>query len=169
MYNIHMRTFHVILFITFLCSGVWADDSLKESDFSPEIIQLDSLPSIGDSFPLDTEDSTKITFYLMTSPSQTSPAIFINVDGIDYILCVDHHDSVCQISVGDTSFVTPEGVKIDMPYYEAAGYASQTTSCSAGWGWVMPLPSGWNAAFCVGKSCTDHFPDSTHPVGWIFR
>jgi hypothetical protein len=164
-----MRILNIILFVVLLYSGVGADDSLKVNDYPSEIIYLESLPSIGDYFPLDTEDSTMDMFSLMTSPAQFSPAIFISVDSIGYILCVDHLDSVCQISVHDTSFVTPEGVKIDMPYYEASKFASQKTSCSAGWGWVMPLPSGWNAAFFVGDSGTDNFPDSTHPVGWLFR
>ena len=39
----------------------------------------------------------------------------------------------------------------------------------SGWGYTVKLQSGWYAAFCNGKSCTDGELTDNSKIGWFFK
>ncbi len=170
-----MRLTRLILILSILAVFgplVSADisDSLPDTvSISSKTIQFDSLPEIGTVMAPKIIEKAESPFILLTSSSLAQKAFSISVDGIDYMFCINHADTVVYIDTRDTAFVTPEGVKVNMPLSEVLKRSDRKLYCETGWAHVVILPSGWRAAFTVGYTMTEHEPAPEAPVEWLFR
>jgi hypothetical protein len=77
-------------------------------------------------------------------------------DGIDYVLLTSNNsDTINGIICEDRRFETPEGVRVGHTLKEVRRIAGVEYETMAGFGYWVPLPSGWNAVFFQGHSATD--------------
>jgi len=109
------------------------------------------------------------SYKLLTSPSQMSPAYTVDFMGTKYIICSDQKQRIRYISTSDPAFRTPEGLAIGNPLGKVLQISHVSAHKLPGWGYVVPLKSGWNAGFFIGESGTDREPQPNEPVGWFFK
>jgi hypothetical protein len=69
----------------------------------------------------------------------------------------------------DTSFITPEGYKVSLPFYKLPITLQKKLERDPGWGYYILLPSKWNLAFTEGATRTDKKVTANSTVKWIFR
>ena len=87
----------------------------------------------------------------MIAAAQISPAEEITVDGLRYTMAFDDGGRVVFIATFDPEFVTSEGLRVESTYQEVEKAARSIAVREPGWAFVVPLPSGWNAAFVREK------------------
>lgn len=70
----------------------------------------------------------------------------INYKGINYLITEDKNGLIDFIRTFDSSFVTPENTKVNMPYSKVKNMKSQEFYVT-GYGYEVKLKSGWSAVF----------------------
>ena len=65
--------------------------------------------------------------------------------------------------------MTREGVHVGQSFADVQRVKGMRGVAWPGWGYVVELPSGWNAAFFLGSSMTDREPVAEDAVAMLFR
>lgn len=126
-----------------------------------------ALPALmlGDSRP---DDAVNTGAFEMVSPAQLQPRLVWRSGEVEYILGVDDENVVQYIATSSNRVRTDEGVSVGQAFAEVEKLSISVTSWP-GWGYVVELPSGWNAAFFIGGTRTDFPPRPADKVAILFR
>ena len=65
--------------------------------------------------------------------------------------------------------MTKEGVHVGQSFSDVQRVEGMRVVAWPGWGYVVELPSGWNAAFFLGSSMTEREPVAEDAVAQLFR
>jgi len=106
---------------------------------------------------------------VMVSPAMLQPEWAWRFDGVDYSVGVDARGKVRYLATKSTSVVTREGVRVGQSFYDVRRVQGVRVVAWPGWGYVAELPSGWNAAFFIGRSMTEREPGGSDSVALLFR
>jgi hypothetical protein len=106
---------------------------------------------------------------VMVSPSTLQPEWAWRFDGVDYSVGVDGRGKVRYLATDSTKVVTPEGVHVGQAFSDVQRVPGVRVGAWPGWGYFASLPSGWNAAFFIGRSMTEREPVAADPVALLFR
>jgi hypothetical protein len=159
---------YYLIISSLLCLGIFISCSTSETESKNSAIILAELPKINDLFhPRGVSD-----FLLLISPSQFSRAYSVNCKNIHYDIAVkadNHFKKVVYISTDDKSFVTPEKLKINDSLSDVRSVSENEILTYRGWAFVIPLESGWNAAFVEGESMTDGTLNSDSQISFFFK
>jgi hypothetical protein len=123
------------------------------------------VPELGDPLPSDAKPTGE---FVMTSPSQSRPGYSVSISGVDYTLCAES-GRIVYISTLSRLFQTPEGVRVGDPFGQVREHARAEVRAISGWAFVVPLRSGWGAAFVQGETATEEPLRDEAPVRWLFR
>ena len=104
----------------------------------------------------------------LVSAGSSLPSKTVNIDGINFTLVKQNEDTI-YLSTTSNQFLTPEGYGVGMRFRQLNQNLKKRLQKEPGWGYYAKLNSGWNIAFCVGNSCTDHYPVDTSTIDWIFK
>jgi hypothetical protein len=143
----------VLLAIPFVIGAITAGDESR-------------LPELEASFP---PDSTPTGRYVVTAPDQTRREYSVTRDGVLFTVCPAEDGTIVFVSTTDVAFETPEGVRIGTPLTQVRAGAGRFELAWPGWAYVIPLPSGWNAAFVNGPSITEGPLREDSPVVFLFK
>ena len=115
---------------------------------------------------LDEKDST---YAILTSRMNWERSESVTLKRCDFRIVINElHDTVYW-ETSDSKFLTPEGCHTGMALKDLESSVQKSVTSIPGWGYVANLKSGWNIAFCIGKSCTDSPPSSESIIGWIYK
>jgi hypothetical protein len=64
-------------------------------------------------------------------------------------------------------FTSPEGISQNSTLAAVKDVTGSTLTKVAGYGYLLDMPSGWTAVFCVGKGMTDSEPEDQTRVAFI--
>jgi len=87
-------------------------------------------------------------------------------DNVSFGVCRDKNNSVVYIQTKNKNFFTPENVKVGMQLEDVLIITKGRLVNKEGWSYVLPLASGWNAAFGLSEDGTI---SRYSTVKWIFR
>ncbi len=125
------------------------------------------LPQIGQVLPNKIKEGS-FKGYCIISPADMDKIYEIKVDSVEFEVAIDEKSRIKYIQTYNETFITDDGIKVGMTY-EQVQKISKDIRTLIGWAYCIPLPSGWNAAFTVGSSMTEHFPDKDAQVKFLFR
>jgi len=91
----------------------------------------------------------------------------IQLKNIEYSYVLDNKQDTINLWTTDYKFVTKEGFKIGTKFSELPKTLQNSAYKLSGYGYFVKLNSGWTLGFCVGKTCTDNYPDNQSKVAWI--
>lgn len=120
----------------------------------------------GDKLPLNIMLLNKRN--IMVSPSQFYDCFKIINNNNEFYISFDENNIIRSIFTYDSSFITQDSIKIGMKFSDVAKLSKQNPYLIKGWAYVIPLKSGWIAAFEISNyhlnimSC-----DST--VKWLYK
>lgn len=122
--------------------------------------------SLGSAVP---EGARNTGGMVMVSPSMLRQEWAWKFDGVDYSVGVDDRGKVRYLATRSTKVVTREGVHVGQAFSDVQRVQGVRVGAWPGWGYVAALPSGWNAAFFIGRSMTEREPVGADPVALLFR
>ncbi len=134
---------------------------------------VDARLSLGKAFQAEMVDSILAgpNWLFLRNSSQLDFGYEILVNDIH--LGVGLEDTVSRhitfVQVTDSTAYTPEGIRPGTQYSVAKDFAVGELYCEPGWAYYIELLSGWQAAFCLGSSCTDFPPEDSTPVSFFFK
>ncbi len=103
---------------------------------------------------------------MMITPSSIEEVHDVSRDGIGFTETLD--TPVHYTSTEDSSFRTPEGVRIGMHLAEVRLVTKEPLDYQFAWGTYLRLPSGWRASCITEEEGSQRvMPDSL--VDWLFR
>lgn len=105
---------------------------------------------------------------ILVSSGQFSSYQTIFLNNVEFQLVGSKSDTQ-YLSTRSDRFLTPEGYNVGMSLSEVDKVLQRDIVKEPGWGYYIQLKSGWNLAFCEGNSCTDHKPQDSSTVDWIFK
>ena len=159
---------YYLIISSLFCLGIFLSCSASETKSKNSTIILEELPQINDLFhPRGVSD-----FSLLISPAQFSRAYSVNCKNIHYYIAVNavgQFKKVVYISTDDKSFVTPEKLKINDFLSDVRNVSDNEILTENGWAFVIPLESGWNAAFVEGESMTDGTLNMDSKISFFFK
>jgi len=106
---------------------------------------------------------------VLVSSAQLQKSYKVTQNGIEYSVTVNSDNLINFITTNSVKFKTLEGASVGIMLSELREYTSQRIIVEAGWGYYIELPSGWNAAFCLGKGCTSNPLKENSKVSWYFK
>jgi hypothetical protein len=121
---------------------------------------------IGSKMPENAKDTGVL---LMTSPSQFRKAYEIEIDRIKFTICPDERGQIAHIVTKSLDFRTAEGIKIGDTYKTVQKITDRSSAKWRGWAFVVPLNSGWKAAFIQGETMTEGELQENSKVIFIFK
>jgi hypothetical protein len=104
----------------------------------------------------------------LVSSGQMSPYTTIKINDCKFDLVTSGNDTI-YLATNDKAFQTSEGYKVGTKFSELPKNIQEDLTKEPGWGYYYKLPSGWTLGFCEGNSCTDHLPNNSSRVKWIFK
>lgn len=140
----------------------------KPDSVGYKIMTLYKLPQLGDILP-DSIRMTSQNRMQMVSSSTISQATTINYRGYRFEIAWTNDGKVNYMATYDTNFVTPDYVKVSTTFKEIKELQKVEIGTLPGWGYFVHLKSGWNAAFCVDKTCTGRDLEDSDSVKWIYK
>jgi hypothetical protein len=115
-------------------------------------------------------DLSQNTSVVMSCSAQFDPEYVLVVQGIEFSVGVRPEDHrVVYIATTSTDFKTAEGLSMTSRLGDARAFAIDILHNEPGWGYFLPLKSGWSAAFFIGDSGTDSAPTDDSRVSWFFK
>ncbi len=152
----------------FICILIFGVLIISCNNSSKEKHKID-YQSINKKISLDSIKSDIKYESIMTSSSSFEPAKNITVNGIDFKVVEKEKFNVTFCLTTDKKFKTPEGYSIGTTLKDISEPEKNQIYKEAGFGYFIKLKSGWQLAFCEGKSCTDSFPNENSTVKWIMH
>ena len=154
-----------IVFIILSCTNTSEEnESLFSFKKSEDVIILNKMVEIGDSFELNKYTSNRI----LISSSETVPGVLVVYNMNFYILGVEKN-VVVYIYTDDPIFCTDENLKIGSTLVEVYNKTQYELRKDRGFAYYIKLPSGWNAAFAEGSYNTNNEPKYNSKVKWFFK
>jgi hypothetical protein len=83
---------------------------------------------------------------VMAQSGQSWPSYQVAVRGVHYKIGVEGQ-RVRYVATSDNAFRTAEGVSLESSLADVQVAASANGKAEPGWAYIVPLRSGWNAAF----------------------
>jgi len=121
---------------------------------------------IGRKVSSNIEMNTKIN--LMVSPSQFEDCYQVKINNINYLISIDGNNRIKSIFTYDKKFISPDSIKIGMKLSDVIRLSKDKPYLINGWAYVIPLNSGWNAAFEISNYDSNTLsPDSI--VKWMYK
>lgn len=121
---------------------------------------------IDKKFSNNLDSTAKVS--LMVTPSQFEDCYLVKVDNIDYLISIDINNRIKSIFTYDTKFRSIDWIKIGMKLSEVIEKSKHKPYLINGWAYVVPLNSGWYAAFETSNYESNALSsDST--VKWIYK
>src|SRR5215467_6866108 len=82
---------------------------------------------------------------IMVSPAQVQQEWAWRFDGVEYSVGVDDRGTVQYLATRSSKVVTREGVHVGQSFADVGRVAGGRVVAWPGWGYMIELPSGWNA------------------------
>lgn len=133
-----------------------------------DTIRVNELPSIGD-FLSDSIRLTSNNRRQLVSSSQISPSTTVYSKGLVFNIAWNEKRKVNYIVTYDSNFTTKEKIKLNMALRDIKNIQKVEILKMPGWGYYIELESGWNAGFCVDKTCTGRELVEEDRVKYIFK
>ncbi len=127
-----------------------------------------NMPQFNQPYPLNAQERTYIGYRLI-SPSDMAKLYKINVNNNEFEVALTKESKIRYIQTYSQDFVTDEGVKVGMTLEDVQNKVNLDVLTLPGWAFVIRFQSGWCAAFIVGDSMTEHFPDKKAEVKFLFK
>ncbi len=105
----------------------------------------------------------------MTHSSDLSRNYKMQVHNNLYYVSINRKNIVNYIAINDSSFKTEDKLKVGSSMSDVRDITKSEVRQLPGWGYFVPLPSGWNAGFCGGQSCTSDSLIATSQIDWFFK
>ncbi|SFU52434.1 hypothetical protein SAMN05216480_10617 [Pustulibacterium marinum] len=105
---------------------------------------------------------------LMINASDLKPYHSTVVNGVSFDYVIEETDTI-YATTKDANFKTIENYKVGTRFGIFPDSLQKLMVKESGWGYYVPLLSGWNAAFCIGNSCTDSLPNTQSKIQWFFK
>ena len=121
---------------------------------------------LGENVPSNAVESESL---IVVSAGQMQRKYTCEIAGVPYVFGVDSEGLVQYVSTRSKAVTTPEGVKVGDTFRLVVDEKRGEFEPWNGWGHVVELPSGWNAAFFIGYTMTDRTPINTDTVDLLFR
>jgi hypothetical protein len=86
-------------------------------------------------------------YQILINSASGYPAYKIFVNGIIYEVAADYDNHINFISTDDIVFRTVENFTINTKYRQIVQKSKGTPYLEPGWGFIIPLDSGWKALF----------------------
>lgn len=123
-----------------------------------------SFIDVGMNFP---DSLKKHSFSLsMTGSANIEKCYKVSVDSILYRICVNSNNLISYIETSDSTFQTKEGIKTGMTLSAIRKYNKSDLYLETGWAYILPLPSGWCAAFDYKTESIKS--ESEMKIKWLF-
>lgn len=122
--------------------------------------------AIGQSLPADAKASD---IAQIIGAASLGDVFHIERNGIFYLVAIDRSGLISYIETRDGSFRTPEGFSVGTSLGELPWDCASKVRKESGWGFFVPLASGWNAVFTQGDSMTEGTLSSEAPIEWFFK
>ncbi len=106
---------------------------------------------------------------LTTSSSSSSRLYKIKYNRIKYNYGVNRQGIIDYIDTVDPKFKTQEGFSLSTTLREILDKTGFELIKEVGWAYYIKLKLGWNAAFIVGRTCTEKFPNDNDKVKFFFK
>jgi hypothetical protein len=104
----------------------------------------------------------------MVSPSQFEDCYQVKINNINYLISIDGNNRIKSIFTYDKKFISPDSIKIGMKLSDVIRLSKDKPYLINGWAYVIPLNSGWNAAFEISNYDSNTLsPDSI--VKWMYK
>jgi len=153
-----------------LCQTALSQNGKKKAARQPEIksvrIALKEEPRLGSRLAGGVRSSSIL---LPISPSRMYPSYEVSYDDIEYTICVNGNRIINYISTETPDFRTPEGIAVGNTLEKVLEVSQAKLVKEKGWAFVVPLKSGWKAAFIQGASMTEGELAPNAPVIWLFK
>ena len=110
-------------------------------------------PKIGSPLPPEAEEAkcNGNGMLVLADSAQLYPAFIVIDNNTQYTIGIDERSFIAYITPTEpTTFKSPEGIFVGSTLPTVQAIAKQPPIKRLGWGYFLPLPSGWNAAFIVG-------------------
>ena len=121
---------------------------------------------LGDPIPANSQGSGNL---LMVAPAQIwTEAVWVS-DRIQYSVCADGRGRVQFIATSSSKVATPEGVTVGQPLSAVLSIEGAKLRYWLGWGYLVTLPSGWNARLDLNGEFLEREPVATDRVGQLFK
>ena len=120
---------------------------------TPSVTEPVAFLDLGNKLPPDLQkEEAQLLFFSNAFHEQYA----LNHAGIEYrLLALPDVGTINGIVCKDHRFVTPEGVRIGQTLKEVKDLTEAKYKTMPGFGYWVPLSSGWNAVFFQGASTTD--------------
>ena len=124
-----------------------------------------TVPEVGDTFPI-----SRGAVEMMTASADAWPYQQITVSGLSYGVAVNKQSGkVAYVDIRDPKFKTPEGLSVGSTLEQVLATGAKAPWGEPGWAYHTQLPSGWSAAFVVGRGMADGPLQPTSKVSWFFK
>ena len=115
------------------------------------------------------ENEVEPDIRLMISASQVEMAKEIELYGCDFDVVVHDASDTIYLATSDPDFITSEKFRVGTKLGQIPLTIRKNVQTESGWGYYIPLKSGWNLAFCEGSACTDQKLTDHSEIKWIFK
>lgn len=97
------------------------------------------------------------TEYLLVNPGSINECDRVKYNDIDFSICYKDESSqeIEYIFTSDTNYSTREGIRVGHHYSDVSIQSKSELRHIQGWGYVLDLPSGWNAVFDIASEPSD--------------
>jgi len=127
--------------------------------------QLTSL-DLGDPLPSDANSTEEA---VITAPAQIWPRHRWVDGGIEYSVAADTEGRVQYIATDSTGANTSDGVSVGQQLVRLLELEGTELVLWPGWGYVVELPSGWNAALFLDGEFLEREPTAADRVDLLFK
>lgn len=93
----------------------------------------------------------------------------ISRNGVQFLASLDDRSLVSYIETRSPDFITPEGVRVGLMFHDLPAERQLQLRKEPGWAFVVPLASGWNAAFTQGDTMSEGQLAADATVEWLFK
>lgn len=126
------------------------DKKIPKILVSRKTISSSDLPKIGSIFDHKKfrQSRSKYPMYILINANEFALDKFVVINNVSLSVGIDpDRDTVFFVSTTDEKFITQDSVYVGMSFKDARIKTIDTIFNEPGWAWILPLKSGWNAAF----------------------
>ena len=146
------------------CDGI----ILKQQNQKP-ILKSKKFYTTNDLFPKALSNYELASGYVSKMTTQIDKLYKMRFADWDYFVSIDENNIIEYVATIDSNFITSDNFKIGDTFKHVSGSIKPELMKHPNWGYSIILPSGWNAAFCIGESCTDSLPNQDSKIKWFFK
>jgi hypothetical protein len=106
---------------------------------------------------------------IQVSSVQFDEAFECQIDDVHYDLGIDANGRISYISTQNKYVKTPEAISVGSKLNDIMEALDAKLIKIPGWAFYVKLPSGWCAAFTIGKFATEGKLNQKSKVKWLFK